>query len=227
MCVYQRRTRVHWQSVSNGSSGRVTYYIPEKCTCSKNHHCSSAERSKLLADKLIHCWGLLVTHSSRAEELSIHSSAPWPSLGLMSTTPPLSSVKFTYFWIMPSPQYPLPWVYTVAGDSSLSSLPETVTTQYWYTLPTLRSLENRKTAISYIDAVQGVGWGETTPAPWVHSVPRSYFCNHIQLSSQLYRLLGRRHSSTHEGWHQNAQQWQRAPAARWPCILLETFLLLN
>lgn len=103
------------------------------------------------------------------------SSAPWLSLGLMSTIPPFSAGKFTYFWIMPSPQYPLPWVYTAAGDRSLSSFPEMVMTQYWYTLPTFRSLENTKKTVSYIDTVQGVGWGEMTP------IPLSIFCQSFLL----------------------------------------------
>lgn len=90
-------------------------------------------------------------------------SAFWASLGLMNTTPPLSLVRSTYFWMMPSPQYPLPWVYTAAGDGSPSSLPEMVMTRYWYTLPRLRSLENAQMTMSSTDTVWGGGQTTLTP----------------------------------------------------------------
>lgn len=44
------------------------------------------------------------------------------------------------FWITPSPQYPLPWVYMAAGEGSLSSFPDMVIIRYWYTLPSFRSI---------------------------------------------------------------------------------------
>lgn len=80
-------------------------------------------------------------------------SAPSQSLGLISIALPLALVRSTHFWIMPSPQYPLPWMYTAAGDGSLSSLPEMVMTRYWYTLPRFRSLENIKKTITHADTM--------------------------------------------------------------------------
>lgn len=56
--------------------------------------------------------------------------------------------EITYFWIIPSPQYPLPWVYMAAGDGSLSFVPEMVIIWYWYTLPSFRSLENAEELVS-------------------------------------------------------------------------------
>lgn len=108
------------------------------------------------ADKFIDCWGPLVTHGSSTEWHPTNSSTGHPDhLGLISITSHPSLVRPTYFWMMPSPQYPLPWVYMTAGDGSLSSLPEIVMTQYWYTLPRCRSLENIKKTINYTDTRLG------------------------------------------------------------------------
>lgn len=69
--------------------------------------------------------------------------------------------------MMPSPQYPLPWVYTAAGDGSPSSLPEMVMTRYWYTLPRVRSLENAQTMMSYIDTLEGGEANNTDPLAYI------------------------------------------------------------
>ena len=114
------------------------------------------------------------------EEYPISSSIWHPDhlLAYLTSLPPLSLVRPTYFWMMPSPQYPLPWMYVAAGDGSLSSFPEIVMTQYWYTLPRFRSLENIKKTISYTDA--RLGTDKMDPLEYMStSLPCFWYHMHI------------------------------------------------